>query len=352
MHTEIDILKTRANHARYSYIEEMEKHLLDFESSLTAKNFSVRWISDEKELVEFVMKNMSKNNYNKVCFDIPHIPEKFFENRNFIKEITVEQFETNKEHAENLIVQADFGIVKTGSIALVNKQSKNCFNSAEKIFIILNINSLVIRKKEFELLLALTSEPLTQSISDIKIISSPPSRIVNKKFQHSTEENYTLEKIEVFVLLYDNGITEILQDNLLREALFCINCGKCKEVCPVYKQSKQFSPIELVKYHCQEANRKTPQIFENTTLCGNCNEVCPVQINFTQLLTYQMQNLPKRQQHEKNIDLQRIFMKRAKMNKINSRLRRYFFIKKYYGNNKKLAAYYSSNKEQFFNNTL
>jgi len=187
---------------------------------------------------------------------------------------------------------------------------------------------------------------------DIKILSAPPSRIISKKFQATDEDNYSSEKIEVFVLLYDNGITEILEDNVLRETLYCINCGRCKEVCPVYQQTEEFSPIELVKYHCKEENKRAIKLFENTTLCGNCNEVCPVQINFTQLIINQMQFFSKRSNyHEKNIDLFKVFSKRSKMNKVNGRFRRYFFVKKYFGKNKKLANYLSNCREDFFNIT-
>jgi hypothetical protein len=64
-----------------------------------------------------------------------------------------------------------------------------------------------------------------------------------------------------------------------------------------------------------------------------------------------MQNLPKRAHHEKNVDLFKVFSKRSKMNKINSKFRRYFFVNKYFGKNKKLANYFSNCKEDFFNIT-
>jgi heterodisulfide reductase subunit C len=311
----------------------------------------VKWINDEPELVEFICKSMSKNNYNKVCFDTTRISDEFFEKKNFIKKIGIHAFENNNDTAESLVIQADFGVVENGSVIFLNKLSKNCFNNLEKIFIILDINNIVVRQSDLEILLYLQKGIDNLSFyDDVKIISAPPSRIITKKFQFN-DDNYSSEKIEVFVLLYNNEVIEILEDNTLRETLYCINCGKCKDVCPVYKQTKQFSPIELIKYHCNETNKRTPVLFENTTLCGNCNEVCPVQINFTQLMIHQMQNVAKRVNHEKNIDLFRIFSKRTKMNKVNSKMRRYFFVKKYYGKNKKLANYFSKCKDVFFNLT-
>jgi L-lactate utilization protein LutB len=351
MHNDLQFLKTRANFIRFTFIEEIERHLLAFESKLSSKNIKVRWMSDKAELVDFICKSMPKNNYNKVCFDIPNIPEEFFENKNFIKKISIDAFEKNNDTAENLVIQADFGIVENGSVVLINKHSKNCFNNIEKIFIILNINDLIVRQSDLDILLYLKKgiEKLTP-FDDIKIISAPPTRIITKNFQLSNEENYTSEKVDVFVLLYNDDITEMLEDNVLRETLYCINCGKCKEVCPVYQQTKEFSPIELIKYHCKEKNKRNIKLFENTTLCGNCNEVCPVQINFTQLIMNQMQNFSKRNSnHEKNVDLYKTFSKRSKMNKVNSKFRRYFFVRKYFGKNKKLMNYFSLCKENFFN---
>ncbi|MCL2291157.1 MAG: hypothetical protein FWC34_10755 [Bacteroidetes bacterium] len=351
MHNDLQFLKTRANLIRFSYIEEMEKHLLAFESRVSSKNIKVRWINSADELVGFICKSMSKNSYNKVCFDISEIYDDFFEKKNFIKLIDIDVLEKNNDTAENLVIQADFGVVENGGVVLINKLSKNCFNNLEKLFIVLNINDLVVRQNDLEILLHLRKDADNVSyFDDIKIISASPSRIIAKKFQSSDEDSYTSEKMEVFVLLYNNGITEILEDNLLRETLYCINCGRCKEVCPVYRQTGGFSPIDLIKYHCKEENKRAPKLFENTTLCGNCNEICPVLISFTQLITHQMQNLPRRSSnHEKNIDLFRVFSKRSKMNKINSRFRRYFFVKKYYGKNKKLANYLSKCKGDFFN---
>jgi len=350
MHGDLQFLKTRANYIRFSYIEQMENHLLAFESKLTSKNFKVRWINGESELVDFICNSMPKTNYNKVCFDTHKISDAFFEKKNFIKKVSIDALENNNDTAESLVIQADFGVVEKGSVVFLNKLSKNCFNNLEKIFIILDINNLVVKQNDLEILLYLQKGIDSCSFyDDIKIISAPPSRIITKKIQSSHEKNYSSEKMEVFVLLYNNDIIEILEDSMLRETLYCINCGKCKDVCPVYQHTKQFSPIELIKYHCKACNKRTPVIFENTTLCGKCNEVCPVQINFTQLLIQQMQSFSKRGNHEKNIDLFKIFSKRSKMNKLNSKIRRYFFVNKYFGKNKKLANYFSSCKDDFFN---
>ena len=40
---------------------------------------------------------------------------------------------------------------------------------------------------------------------------------------------------EMFVILLDNGRTNLLQNPDFREALYCIRCGACLNACPVYK---------------------------------------------------------------------------------------------------------------------
>jgi len=351
MSNDIQFLKTKAAKIRNTYIEDMERHLLAFESKLSTRNIKVRWLNDEQEMVDFICKSMPKNNYNKVCFDIPYISDEFFTKKNFIKSVSISDLEQNNDTAETLVVQGDFGVVENGSVVLINKQSKNCFNNVEKLFIILNIKDLIVRQNDLEVILYLKTglDNLLQ-FEDIKIVTMPFTRIISKKILVSDEDSYTKDKVEVFVLLYNNDIIEILENNVLRETLYCINCGKCKEVCPVFQQTQEFSPIDLIKYHSKEENKRAVKLFENTTLCGNCNEVCPVQINFTQLIINQMQYFSRRSNfREKNLDLFKVFSKRTKMNKVNSKFRRYFFVKKYFGKNKRLSNYFSLYKEPFFN---
>jgi L-lactate dehydrogenase complex protein LldF len=40
---------------------------------------------------------------------------------------------------------------------------------------------------------------------------------------------------EMYVILLDNGRTNILQNPKQRESLYCIRCGACLNACPIYK---------------------------------------------------------------------------------------------------------------------
>lgn len=351
MQKDLQFIKTRANFIRHSFIEEMEKHLLAFESAISSKNIKVQWIVDEIELGETILSSLPKSHFNKVCFDLPEIPELILQNNALVKVVSIMDFENSGENADMLVVQSDFGIVETGSVVFIDKKSKNLFNKVSNLIIILDINKLLIRQNDLETILYLkylTKQP-NPFPDDIKIINSPMQRIITDAFQATFNSPFSKEDVNIKVFLYDNGKTKILENNFLRESLYCIDCGNCKNVCPVFNITHKYSPIDLIKNNCQEENLRSQIIFQSTTLCGNCNEVCPVQIPFTDLLIAEMELANSKSYRENTIDLMKVFSKRNKMNKKSNPIGRYLFIRKYFSKNKKLFRYFKEQKEPFFN---
>ena len=98
---------------------------------------------------------------------------------------------------------------------------------------------------------------------------------------------------EVHVVLLDNGRRNVLADPVGREALQCIRCSACLNVCPVYKRvgghaygSIYPGPIGAIL---------TPQLWGMeeyatlpfaSSLCGACAEVCPVKIDIPRVLLH------------------------------------------------------------------
>jgi L-lactate dehydrogenase complex protein LldF len=98
---------------------------------------------------------------------------------------------------------------------------------------------------------------------------------------------------EFHLVLLDNGRTRVLADTVGRQALRCIRCSACLNVCPVYARtgghaygSTYPGPIGAIL---------TPQLtdFEQgatlpyaSSLCGACYEVCPVKIDIPQVLVH------------------------------------------------------------------
>ncbi len=91
---------------------------------------------------------------------------------------------------------------------------------------------------------------------------------------------------EVHLVMLDNGRSEILADPQLRETLFCIRCGACLNVCPIYQQVGghaygwvYMGPIGislLPQMLGISTGRYAPFL---SSLCGACFEICPMRIN-------------------------------------------------------------------------
>jgi len=96
---------------------------------------------------------------------------------------------------------------------------------------------------------------------------------------------------EMYVILLDNGRTNILSNPKTRESLYCIRCGACLNACPVYKNigghvyaTTYSGPIgAVITPHLKEMN-EWKHLSYASSLCGNCTEVCAVKINLHELL--------------------------------------------------------------------
>jgi L-lactate dehydrogenase complex protein LldF len=98
---------------------------------------------------------------------------------------------------------------------------------------------------------------------------------------------------EVHVVLLDNGRTRVLQDEIGRQALHCIRCSACLNVCPVYSRTGGHAYGSV--YPGPIGAILTPQLIgiENaktlpfaSSLCGACYEVCPVKIDIPTILLH------------------------------------------------------------------
>src|SRR5207245_9246564 len=98
---------------------------------------------------------------------------------------------------------------------------------------------------------------------------------------------------ELHVVLLDNGRTRVLRDEIGRQALHCIRCSACLNVCPVYSRTGGHAYGSV--YPGPIGAILTPQLrgIENasslpfaSTLCGACYEVCPVKIDIPRVLLH------------------------------------------------------------------
>ena len=98
---------------------------------------------------------------------------------------------------------------------------------------------------------------------------------------------------EFHLVLLDNGRTEVLADQVGRQALRCIRCSACLNVCPVYSrvgghayESVYPGPIGAIltpQLSGLSSGRSLPYA---SSLCGACYEVCPVEIDIPRVLVH------------------------------------------------------------------
>ncbi|MCC9739918.1 lactate utilization protein [Streptomyces sp. MNU89] len=97
------------------------------------------------------------------------------------------------------------------------------------------------------------------------------------------------------LVLLDGGRTDVLTDEIGRQALNCIRCSACLNVCPVYERvgghaygSVYPGPIGAIlgpqlRGTRSEVDKSLPYA---STLCGACYDVCPVKINIPEVLVH------------------------------------------------------------------
>ena len=106
---------------------------------------------------------------------------------------------------------------------------------------------------------------------------------------------------EMHVVLLDNGRSDVLRDPVGREALHCIRCSACLNVCPVYERTGGHAygsiypgPIGAILTPQLEGIGAAPSLPYASSLCGACYEVCPVKIDIPRVLVHLRGLTPKR----------------------------------------------------------
>ena len=102
---------------------------------------------------------------------------------------------------------------------------------------------------------------------------------------------------EFHVVLLDNHRTELLADAEQRDALHCIRCGACLNVCPIFKNVGGHSygttyqgPIGSVITPHLRGLQDWKHLSQASSLCGACTETCPVKINLHHHLLHNRRN--------------------------------------------------------------
>jgi len=96
-----------------------------------------------------------------------------------------------------------------------------------------------------------------------------------------------------YVIIVDNGRTEVLRDPAAWMSLFCIRCGACLNACPVYRRTGGWAygwvypgPIGAILVPHLVGLDKAASLPFASSLCGACGEVCPVMIDIPHQLVH------------------------------------------------------------------
>lgn len=187
---------------------------------------------------------------------------------------------------------ADLGIsggnflaADTGTVVLIeNEGNIRLSTSLPRVHVaFVGIEKLVPRLEDVSGLLQLTARAATgQPIGNfVSLIQGP-----RKNDELDGPE-------EVHVVLVDNGRTKLLADDAAWEALRCVRCGACLNICPVYRQTGGHAygwtysgPIGAIIAPGMLGLEEAMPLPFASSLCGACTDVCPVRIPIPELLVH------------------------------------------------------------------
>ena len=181
---------------------------------------------------------------------------------------------------------ANIGIAETGTVGIFESEGNGrmCLTLPETLITIMGIEKLVPSYRDIEVIGQLLPRSAT-------------GERMNPYTSFWTGVTPGDGPQEFHIILLDNGRTQVLQDEIGREALKCIRCASCMNICPVYQHTGGHAygsvypgPIGAVL---------TPQLlgaFDHhdpasslpfaCSLCGACGDVCPTQIDLPNMLVH------------------------------------------------------------------
>ncbi len=180
------------------------------------------------------------------------------------------------------ITGANFAVAETGTVVLVtNEGNGRMATSLPRVHVaVMGVEKVIPSMTDLAVFLAILAKSATgQKLSVYTTLVQGPRRPGE------------LEGPEEFhLVLLDNGrIAQIA--GTLRESLYCLRCGACLNVCPVYRQIGGHAygytypgPIGILLTAMLNGPGSVKELAHASSLCGACVDACPVRIDIPRML--------------------------------------------------------------------
>jgi L-lactate dehydrogenase complex protein LldF len=251
----------------------------------------------ESDLGEYIVQLLGQKPYHIVTpamhLSKENIADLFHEKFGTPKDATPEQLTMKaRELLRDKYLSADVGIsganfliADTGSIAITeNEGNARLTTTFPKIHIaIVGIEKLIPSIADLDLFWPMLSTHGTgQNLTVYNTILSGPKQV-----------GETDGPEEMYVILLDNGRTDLLAQKEQRQGLYCIRCGACLNGCPIYKNigghaydTTYSGPIGSIITPHISGMKEFKHLSYASSLCGKCTEVCPVKIDIHKMLLF------------------------------------------------------------------
>jgi L-lactate dehydrogenase complex protein LldF len=338
--TDVNITRERAKNIKWEAIEHLDTYLLEFEQKITAKGATVIWANDSAEALEAIGKICKERNCKTLVKSKSMVTEEIHLN-DFLEANGIESVETDLgEYIQQLDGEPPYHIVtpamhkskedvaklfanKLGTkpdltpeeltqvarIKLREKYTEAEVGVTGANFLIADVGGIAITENEGNGRLSCAwpkthiavvgIEKMIPSVHDLPLFwpllatygTGQKVTVYNSILTGPKQAGESDGPEEMFVILLDNGRTNLLANPTAREALYCIRCGACLNACPVYKnigghsyETTYSGPIGKVITPYLSGVDEYKHLSNASSLCGNCTEVCPMRINLHELL--------------------------------------------------------------------
>jgi len=338
--TDVHLARERAKNIKWKAIERLDEYLEQFETILTKRGGKVIWAEDGKQAVEEVLKIARAKNCKTIVKSKSMVTEEIHLN-DHLEAHGIESVETDLgEYIQQLDGEPPYHIV-TPAMHKSREDIARLF--AEKLHVAPNLSAeqltLVardkLREKYVQAEIGITGANfILADIGGVAVSENEGNARLSNAFPKTHIVITGIEKVipsmndlglfwpllatygtgqwitsyntiisgprqpnepdgpdEMYVILLDNGRTNILANERTRESLYCIRCGACLNACPVYKnigghayETTYSGPIGAVITPQLKDMGEWKHLSYASSLCGNCTEVCAVKINLHEIL--------------------------------------------------------------------